>query len=720
MWLWILLLLVGLIAFVFFYYSFYLPRFYPPGPRPWPLAGNAIAVYSAERPETVLAEWKKQYGDVFTFWAGYIPIVTVNSLPLMQEMFVKDDRFDDKQTLDSFTKLVRGDTNLGIMGAFSSVSFEQRRFALHALRNFGMSRPLMQERILEEVGTLCSELNAASAAGVEEHDVKRPIERAVGSAINSLICGYRFVDHKEAEFYKMKDCLNNLNSAFTSFFASLPITLPFLRKLPVFRPRFERAVGFFHDILDFLERNIEEHKQQNDYATMDEPQDFMSAYLLEQRKREESGEPHFFSQPQLRNVCFDIWIAGQETTSITINWAVAFLVVHSDLQQRVHEELDRVVGGDRMVVQADKQHLPLLNACMMETQRKANIVSLNSLRVTKKPVEVGGVVLPVGTTVTPQIAALMADPELHSAFNQTFGLVRRLKALYRFEKEGDLEAKRQEFIENFSSFYQNQLRAMNDSGDAVRAADARWRLAKIAALLRAGGISWPFDVTPVRPPNSTRVIPLVGQRLRVEWLQGGNEEWRARYEDATHFRAFVRKSNPGLGSLPLNKLPPVIDWPAFFEGTAFNLDPDSRVYFKSLHFFEELQQLREKGVDLVESTIQLALAEQLNEFSFLFDEGHAKEDFAAFIRRLLPLFSSVLIESQLPEDVIETTDEVTGILGELTAKLTAGLSNLFPPGYELLKILHAVENELDAAEKLAVAADGPRVYRLLEDVLGGE
>ncbi|KAI6220070.1 hypothetical protein M3Y99_01625400 [Aphelenchoides fujianensis] len=291
-----------------------------------------------------------------------------------------------------------------------------------------------------------------------------------------------------------------------------------------------------------------------------------------------------------------------------------------------------------------------------------------------------------------ELAELLRDPpfELLSAFNQTFGLVRRLKALHRFEKEGDLEAKRQAFIENFSSTYRGRLltemRAMNESGDASKAADPKWQLAKLATLLRADGIHWPFDVTPVRPPNSTRLLPLLGQRLRVEWPQGGSEEWRARYENATHFRAFVRKAFPGLDFRTLNELPPVPDWPTFFDGTSFGLEPNSRVYFKSLHFFEELQRLQGKGGDLVESTIHLTLAEQLNEFSFLFEKDHEGEkDFAAFVCRLLPLFSSVLIDSQLPADAEETKSEVVGILDELSAEVTAGLSNLFPPNYELFK-----------------------------------
>ena len=45
---------------------------------------------------------------------------------------------------------------------------------------------------------------------------------------------------------------------------------------------------------------------------------------------------------------FDLFLAGSETTSTTLNWAVLYMVRYPDIQAKVQEELDTVVGTDRL------------------------------------------------------------------------------------------------------------------------------------------------------------------------------------------------------------------------------------------------------------------------------------------------------------------------------------------------------------------------------------
>lgn len=52
----------------------------------------------------------------------------------------------------------------------------------------------------------------------------------------------------------------------------------------------------------------------------------------------------------------------QETTTATIAWALGFLVQEPEVQAKVHAELERVVGGERLVTLADRPALPYLNA----------------------------------------------------------------------------------------------------------------------------------------------------------------------------------------------------------------------------------------------------------------------------------------------------------------------------------------------------------------------
>ena len=71
---------------------------------------------------------------------------------------------------------------------------------------------------------------------------------------------------------------------------------------------------------------------------------------------------YILSMLQLYNMCFDLWIAGQETTSSTLSWEMAYLMTYSNVQEKLHRELDQVIGSDRLITMNDKKNLPYINA----------------------------------------------------------------------------------------------------------------------------------------------------------------------------------------------------------------------------------------------------------------------------------------------------------------------------------------------------------------------
>jgi len=55
-----------------------------------------------------------------------------------------------------------------------------------------------------------------------------------------------------------------------------------------------------------------------------------------------------YDHEQLLFTVRDLMTAGMETTSTTIRWAIVLLTNHSSVQERLHEEIDSVVGSHRM------------------------------------------------------------------------------------------------------------------------------------------------------------------------------------------------------------------------------------------------------------------------------------------------------------------------------------------------------------------------------------
>ncbi|KAI6179074.1 (pine wood nematode) hypothetical protein [Aphelenchoides besseyi] len=412
---WILGVLVFPVLLLLVYQYLYLIRRNPKGPLPLPFLGNTFSIRNVPRWEDKFVEWKKDYGPIFTFYSGLLPMVTVNDYDLIQQMFVKDgDTYADRFKFKDFNKVMRGG-EYGIVGTDGALWREQRRFVLKTLRDFGMNKNLMQERILEEFQTLCSKVNDELASGVAEIDFHKFTSIAVGSVINSLLNGYRFTTNSnEEEFYKLRESAEKMMKSFADPLMIIAVTSKLFRKLPIVKQRLEKSVGYARDIFDFLERVIDKHIEQNDYENMQEPSDLIDAFMMEKTKLDKTEEAHHYSKLQLINVNLDLWLAGHETTSATITWGIAYMITNPEVQEKLHGEIDREIGSDRLITVADKQKLTYLNAVIMEVQRCANIIALNQLRVTNKPIELNGVTVAKGTIVLPMISTLMADEKIYA------------------------------------------------------------------------------------------------------------------------------------------------------------------------------------------------------------------------------------------------------------------------------------------------------------------
>lgn len=97
--------------------------------------------------------------------------------------------------------------------------------------------------------------------------------------------------------------------------------------------------GFYQEIVDY-------HKSSFDPNNI---RDVIDSYILEiQNAKEEGRSEQLFdgkdSDRQMQQIIGDMFSAGTETVKTTLQWATVFALREPELQARVQEELDRVVG----------------------------------------------------------------------------------------------------------------------------------------------------------------------------------------------------------------------------------------------------------------------------------------------------------------------------------------------------------------------------------------
>ena len=106
-----------------------------------------------------------------------------------------------------------------------------------------------------------------------------------------------------------------------------------------------------------MDENIMKHKETLD---PNEPRDFTDMMLIEIEKTTDETSSMYgqLGMDNLKVTLFDLFLAGSETTSTTLTWAVLFMVRYPEVQRKVQEELDEVVGLQRLPSMKDKAELP--------------------------------------------------------------------------------------------------------------------------------------------------------------------------------------------------------------------------------------------------------------------------------------------------------------------------------------------------------------------------
>ncbi|XP_078041055.1 putative cytochrome P450 303a1 [Augochlora pura] len=113
----------------------------------------------------------------------------------------------------------------------------------------------------------------------------------------------------------------------------------------------------------FLKDELENHKNT---FTSDSPRDLMDVYLTVLKSNKCSST---FSEAQLLAICVDLFMAGSETTSKALAFCFLYLVLLPEVQNKAHEEIDRVIGRKRPPTLEDRKNMPYLNAIVLESLR---------------------------------------------------------------------------------------------------------------------------------------------------------------------------------------------------------------------------------------------------------------------------------------------------------------------------------------------------------------
>jgi cytochrome P450 len=358
----------------------------PPGPRTLNPAGSWLAF--ARDPLAFLTRLAREHGGLAEFRIGPRRTFALSDPELVHEVLVaQPQRFTKDRGLEA-AKALLGE---GLLTSRGDVWRRHRRLvqpAFHRERIAGYAAVMARraaarverwrdgERLdaAREMTRLALEIVAEALFGA---DVEGDVE-AVGRALDAAVDSFRM--------------------------GRIPIAL-LLQRLPVpstLRLRRARAA------LDAVVYRILAQRRARGPG---EEGDLLGALLA--ARDAESGAP--LSDLEVRDEVMTLFLAGHETTANALAWTIDLLGRHPEIERRVRDEVDAVLGG-RAPAADDVPRLDLTRRALTEAMRlypPAWILARRAL----DPVRLGGFMLPAGASalmsawVVHRLPSLYDDPQ---------------------------------------------------------------------------------------------------------------------------------------------------------------------------------------------------------------------------------------------------------------------------------------------------------------------
>ncbi|XP_066548419.1 cytochrome P450 2J4 isoform X3 [Amia ocellicauda] len=145
-----------------------------------------------------------------------------------------------------------------------------------------------------------------------------------------------------------------------------------------------------------------------------------------------------FNEENLLYSVIDLFAAGTETTSNTLLWGLLYMAKYPEIQEKVQDEIDGVIGQERQPSMDDRPSMPYTYAVIHEIQRCANILPSTPPRVCTKDTTIAGYDIPKGVVVVPMLMPILFDKSEYQTAD-------RFNPEHFLEKEGKF-VKRDNFM----------------------------------------------------------------------------------------------------------------------------------------------------------------------------------------------------------------------------------------------------------------------------------
>ncbi|XKL64911.1 hypothetical protein PGB90_004997 [Kerria lacca] len=351
------------------------PKNFPPGPLFLPFIGSWYTI-PGTKTENQVHGWRKKYGNIIGHKMGHQYMVFISGFEEVVSG-LKNSKFQ-KRIQSKLFQSRTFDQNLGLFFADGEPWVELRRFTLRYLSQIFYSR--LEEAMHDEMMNFFSNTQLGEITEVNN----KFLQFSLNVSMNLLIATKLENNTEKVDRFRY---LTNRH-----FKVGRPVGIEII--YPFFRYFFNYDVQ--QESIRYANLFILEHLQQH-HATFDPNniRDYIDAFLLKQQEEKKLlNRVKYYSDEQIISALTDILQASNESTGNTLAFVLLYVSLNPEIQDKIHKELDSVIGRDRFPKLDDRDSLPYCIAVLYEAMRINSISPLSVSHFVEETTKFYGYTLP--------------------------------------------------------------------------------------------------------------------------------------------------------------------------------------------------------------------------------------------------------------------------------------------------------------------------------------
>jgi cytochrome P450 len=347
----------------------------------------------------VLERWVEECGELFKInFVGKTFIVSAQ--PELNNEILKQR----PEQFRRFSKITEILEEMGVLGVFNAEGDTWKRHRKPTSEALNLKKVRNFYPIISKKTALLIEKWKTYADLASPFDVQKEFMRYTVDITTSIAFGYEMdtINNKDDDFQR------HLERIFPMINERITAPLPLWRLMK--RKKDKNLDRSLQEIEKIVYHFIDKAKEriESEPALKENPTNFLEALLVEQEKKER------FNDKEIYGNVFSMLLAGEDTTSNSLSWALFYLAQHPEMVNKTRKEAQEVYGGATVPLSnAELGQLTYANAIAQEAIR-LKPVTPNLYFQANEDVEINDFRIPKNTTLMLQNKVAQTDDDYFS------------------------------------------------------------------------------------------------------------------------------------------------------------------------------------------------------------------------------------------------------------------------------------------------------------------